>query len=149
MTTYIYFEIAGEVGTVAFHALLTHAIVDPAVGHTIVFDDVLTNIGNAYSKLHGVFTAPVNGTYMLNLVLSCNNQAVDHAMHVYLKKKPSTIGYVYLDHNAKFWLHSSETTVIHLTQGDDVWAEVIGASGHNVLEPGMHSHFAGFCILGD
>ena len=49
--------------SVSFMAQLSATLSNPANGHVIVFDDVVTNVGSAYSNVHGIFTAPVNATY--------------------------------------------------------------------------------------
>ena len=52
----------------------------PVTEHTdIVFDQVITNIGHAYDVNSGRFTAPVNGTYQFNVIVSAQGrQKVSH-----------------------------------------------------------------------
>ena len=64
--------------SVAFMAQLSQNLVNPAVGHVVIFDNVTTNEGNSYNSLHGIFTAPVNGTYNFNLIASSQPGAADH-----------------------------------------------------------------------
>jgi len=40
----------------------------------VVFDRVVTNIGSAYDPATGRFTAPVNGTYQFNVVISAQGR---------------------------------------------------------------------------
>ena len=40
----------------------------------VVFDRVVTNIGNAYDPVTGRFTAPINGTYQFNVVVSAQGR---------------------------------------------------------------------------
>ncbi|KAH3864519.1 hypothetical protein DPMN_027539 [Dreissena polymorpha] len=50
---------------VAFYAQSTHGRINVGEHQTIVFDQVVTNVGNAYNKFSGMFTAPVSGTYAI------------------------------------------------------------------------------------
>ncbi|KAH3866799.1 heavy metal-binding protein HIP-like [Dreissena polymorpha] len=50
---------------VAFYAQLTQDPGPMGLHQTVVFDNVVTNIGNAYNKFSGMFTAPVSGTYVI------------------------------------------------------------------------------------
>ena len=49
--------------SVAFYAMMSRNEPSPGKHHTIVFDSVQTNVGNAYNNFSGVFTAPVSGVY--------------------------------------------------------------------------------------
>ena len=52
---------------VAFSARIM-GIIQFNAGHKIVFNNVLSNVGNGYDSTTGIFTAPRNGTYTLTLV---------------------------------------------------------------------------------
>jgi len=55
---------------VAFMAQLSSEIKDPAIGSTIVFDNVHLNLGDAYNPANGVFVAKVAGVYVFHLTVS-------------------------------------------------------------------------------
>jgi len=40
----------------------------------VVFDRVVTNVGDAYDSGTGRFTAPINGTYQFNVVVSAQGR---------------------------------------------------------------------------
>ena len=40
---------------------------DYGTGETIVYDNVLLNVGNAYNQTNGKFTAPYTGTFVLSI----------------------------------------------------------------------------------
>lgn len=46
---------------IAFFAELSNDMVNPSSGQTVVFDQILTNVGNAYNPSTGIFTAPLPG----------------------------------------------------------------------------------------
>ena len=48
----------------------------------IKFDDVLTNVGNAYNPTSGKFIAPFNGSYLFTLVIM--NQLEDEPVRAAL-----------------------------------------------------------------
>ena len=49
-------------GTVAFTAFLNNSLVHIPPNQVIIFEDVLTNVGNAYDKIDGHFQVCVNLT---------------------------------------------------------------------------------------
>ncbi|XP_063418531.1 uncharacterized protein LOC134701324 [Mytilus trossulus] len=60
-----------DTNDVAFYAYMskTEAIVPH---HTLIFDHVETNIGQAYSQHSGAFTVPINGVYILSYTVFPN-----------------------------------------------------------------------------
>ncbi|XP_062606509.1 uncharacterized protein LOC134268291 [Saccostrea cucullata] len=51
-------------GIVAFCAYMTSKEISPSLHHVFVFDVVKTNIGSAYNRNSGIFTVPIDGTYV-------------------------------------------------------------------------------------
>lgn len=49
---------------VAFCAFMSTTEVSPSRHHILVFDDVKTNIGSAFNRISGMFTAPIDGTFV-------------------------------------------------------------------------------------
>ncbi|KAK3606486.1 hypothetical protein CHS0354_041437 [Potamilus streckersoni] len=137
--------------SVAFMAQLSASIVNPVEGHVIVFDDIITNEGAAYNNVHGIFTAPVNGTYEFSLIVSSPpNPSSYHEFHLFLMRNNVQIGYVFLDHNTQFWLRRITTATVHLKQTDEVWVQVAWVKGdHEIGGCCFHSLFGGFLIHAD
>lgn len=55
---------------VAFTATISDHYIEHAGDHqVIVFDNVVTNVGNAYNSHVGIFVAPVNGIYVFSVTL--------------------------------------------------------------------------------
>ena len=48
---------------VVFYANLLNDWQNPPIDRTIVFDNVLTNVGDGYNEFSGLFTAPSSGVY--------------------------------------------------------------------------------------
>ncbi|KAK3606489.1 hypothetical protein CHS0354_041440 [Potamilus streckersoni] len=137
--------------SVAFMAQLSASIVNPVQGHVIVFDQTITNEGAAYNNVHGIFTAPLNGTYEFSLIVSSPpNPSIYHEFHLFLMKNNVQIGYVFLDHNTQFWLRRGTTAIVHLKPTDEVWVQVDRVVGdHEIAGCCFHSHFGGFLIHAD
>ena len=43
---------------------------NPGRHQNLVFDEIVTNVGNAYNKFTGVFAVPITGLYVLTVTLS-------------------------------------------------------------------------------
>lgn len=54
---------------------MTISEVNPSLHHVLVFDNVQTNIGSAYNKYSGTFTAPTNGVYVFTWTLFTNGNS--------------------------------------------------------------------------
>lgn len=61
---------AKSIKKVAFFAFSTSMIHEPAYNHTLVFDNAVTNIGNAYNTQSGKFIAPNYGLYVFTWTIS-------------------------------------------------------------------------------
>ena len=143
--------------SVAFFAYLKNDLVDPPAGQTVIFSGVDTNVGNAYDPNHGVFVAPVDGTYHFTFVGSVPptaNRAL--GLHLFLKKTGGKNEmYIFFDSNTQFWLHRSSSSILHLSRGDKIWMEVGNGWLHKTLagyrqnDDAYHSHFSGFLIEAD
>ncbi|VDI43276.1 Hypothetical predicted protein [Mytilus galloprovincialis] len=109
-----------NVQPIAFMAGLSQTIVNPTSGQHLIFDQVITNVGNAYRDLHGIFTAPVGGYYSFTLNMAIANIAISHSYHVYIMVNSNAIGYIFFDGQHSYWLRRSDTIVVHLNQNDDL-----------------------------
>ena len=72
-------------------------------GQKIVFTNVITNVGDAYNNVTGIFTAPRNGTYMFTLTTMTTNN--NH--WAYLSVNGVITSRV---HAREFWLIGNLTT---------------------------------------
>ena len=65
---------------VAFFVGLTNNIGPISQHADIVFDRVVTNVGDAYDEDTGRFTAPVNGTYQFNVNIAAQGRQKVYAL---------------------------------------------------------------------
>ena len=72
--------------SVAFFAYLTNDLINLTAETMLTFSGIRTNVGNAYDPAHGVFVAPVSGTYNFAFTGSAQPQSQDHGVHIFLKK---------------------------------------------------------------
>lgn len=136
----------GNQHNVAFMTSLSFDLVNPAIGHQIVFDKVHLNKGNGYNNRHGIFLAPVNGTYHFTLEITyAPNPTHDHNTGVYLKKRSENIAYTYSIGTWENLIRRSTSAIVELVAGDDVYTvvSVIGG-GNNTLRGDSNKFFTTF-----
>ncbi|XP_062844464.1 complement C1q-like protein 3 [Trichomycterus rosablanca] len=61
-----------ETPAVAFSAALVQSVGPYNVATTLVYSNVITNIGKAYNPVTGIFSAPVSGAYYIRFT-SCGS----------------------------------------------------------------------------
>jgi hypothetical protein len=83
---------------VAFTAVLTHPV---SLGplQTIEYDNVITNIGNAYETRDGQFSAPVSGVYLISATVYTTGNSV----FTEIVKNGKQLAAMYGDHNDHSW----------------------------------------------
>jgi fucose 4-O-acetylase-like acetyltransferase len=62
--------------TVAFYAYLGKNELNIGLHHSFIFDVVIANLGNGYSKHTGAFIAPHDGVYVLTLTIFPNRGTI-------------------------------------------------------------------------
>ena len=142
---------------VAFFAYLGQDMIDPSTGTTVVFNEVMTNTGNHYDPIHGVFRTPINGTYHFHLIgASPDNPDPLHSIHLYItKNKPTSyVAYGWLDRATDHWVQTSTSAVLHLVEGDRIWVEIGYVHGSHTLAghrpaSAIHTYLSGFLIHAD
>lgn len=141
-------------GYPAFMAALSTDLVHCSKLQPVIFDAVKLNQGNGYDNNHGVFKAPVTGTYLFTSTLSVQPRNSYHTAFV-KNNATNEIGYLYTD-PIDLWLERSTTVVTHLNANDEVWMVCLSDSriegDHNHGWEGandFHSHMSGFLISVD
>ncbi|KAK7089102.1 uncharacterized protein [Littorina saxatilis] len=100
---------------VAFTAWLS---TDITINGTIVFDSVLTNVGDAYSYSDGYFTCPIPGLYFF--AFTSTPASKDFAPNAYLGKDGTTLCEAVAPPGVTGEV-SSCAAVVHMSVGQKVW----------------------------
>jgi hypothetical protein len=125
--SYLYTLISDKVVSpnIAFHAK-NMKNENPVAGDTIVFTDIVLNLGDSYNTDTGVFTVPLGGIYLFTVQLCIyNNKQINYGL---------VVDGVYMD-LAKYHDNSGSvccyklTTTISVKSGNKVWVKVISRSG--------------------
>lgn len=128
---------------IAFYAQLTENLTHLGKHQIIIFDAVVTNIGNPYNKNIGVFTTPVSGIY----VFTWTSTNIYHSfMNTEIMKNGVVFGHAMsdaMDHDN--YDVASSTVVLQLLVGDTVWIRT--GTWHNGHIAGSYlSTFSGWLI---
>lgn len=107
----------------------------------MVYNKIISNIGNGYNANTGVFTAPVGGTYVF-YIAAVEYEKQDLGLDIVLnnKSKVRLIG-----NNQAAYQTGTNMVVLSLGKGDEVWVK-------RSYGKGFHSHgvplttFTGFLI---
>lgn len=114
----------------------------PVTEHTdIIFDRVLTNVGNAYSPITGRFVARVNATFQFNIVVAAQGRQKAGVM---LLKNGNMVATVWAE-SIPFWGSSSSVAILSLEPGDQVWLMLLNRA--SFLHGYMYTTFSGFLIF--
>ncbi|XP_069122546.1 complement C1q tumor necrosis factor-related protein 3-like [Argopecten irradians] len=128
-------------GYVAFFSSLKHLLTDVANEQAIHFENVVTNNGGHYSQNTGVFTCPIEGTYVFSWTIYASGaQYIDTE----LVKNSVAVAYSRAGDSA-YHEASSTSAIVNLNPGDEVWIRVKERSPGADIKP-MVSMFCGFEI---
>ncbi|XP_063436175.1 heavy metal-binding protein HIP-like [Mytilus trossulus] len=123
---------------IAFHARLTTPYVTLGSTQTVIFDHVITNIGKAYNKHTGHFTAPLNGIY----VFACTFlKSGNKALHLQIVQNSSEISKGHAPSGGD--IGGSMNAVIYLHKGDVVKVRHYPGRGSQTIH-GKWSFFTGY-----
>lgn len=123
-----YFIYYPKVEIVAFQTSLTKTLENLRRHQTVIFDKVLLNEGNAYSKASGIFTAPSDGIYSFTWTMSTKYGKYFVTEIVWNYEK---VAYNQADgrgHNG--WPMSTSHAYIKMKKGEKVWIRAQGNYGH-------------------
>ncbi|XP_022107248.1 collagen alpha-1(X) chain-like [Acanthaster planci] len=112
-------------------------------GDVIIFNNILTNLGNDYSLQSGVFTCSRPGAYFFTVTIQ--RMASSSDPYVKLKKNDQLVFSIYNTHD-NYYHMSSNSAVLVLAAGDRVWLEF--GFGGIYSDSDRYCSFSGFLIHG-
>ncbi|XP_038066248.1 collagen alpha-1(X) chain-like [Patiria miniata] len=111
-------------------------------GDVIIFDNIMTNVGDGYDSQSGVFTCSVPGVY--SFTISVNNNA--NRAYVRLVKNVELIFSLYNSQTGAFH-QSSNSAAVSLATGDRVWLQFGDDSNRGIYSNNnRYCYFTGFLI---
>lgn len=126
---------------IAFMAGLTHNMASVEEDTDVLLDNVVTNVGEAYDRLTGRFTAPVDGVYefAVNIAAQGKSKAAVKLM------SGSNMIFTVWSESLPLWGTASNTAILALRKGDKVWLQTIPR--FSFLHGFMYSTFSGHLLF--
>jgi hypothetical protein len=107
---------------VAFSVYLSHLQEHLGTHQTVKFDKIITNDGNAYNSVTGIFTVPVTGTYVFIFYLNSSTSNVEFSLMADNSLIASGTSRPF-EFNQSKDVQGGGTVVVRLNQGVSVWIE--------------------------
>lgn len=129
-------------GPFAFHAVSDRPEISHiGAGQSIIFEQVLLNIGGAFHTNHSLFIAEMPGVYLFSAsILSFVN---DHSEYsAALVKNGSNLALVYGHGDSGRHDQGSVTVVTQLKAGDEVWVKLLSPADTSIYG-GRYTTFSG------
>lgn len=140
----------GEKGTpakirpkIAFYVGLKQNLGPQAKNKDIFWDEIVTNVGEAYNEKTAHFVAPHNGTYKFDIVVAAQGRQKAAVM---LMKNNKMVATIWAE-SIPYWASSSSTAILNLKRNDQVWC--VSLSRAPFLHGYMYSTFSGHILFAD
>ena len=128
----------GKKKEIGFYAFSDTAVPVWSGTKKVVFEKVVSNLGNGYNNNTGVFTAPRKGVYVFLWTMTTYQ---GHSFEAYLVKNGVDIKYLYINGGPQGGYETGSTSaLLELKRGDRVW--IRGGNGGRVDYPNIV--FTGF-----
>lgn len=106
-------------GGVAFHAYMSHHEENVGSHQTIIFDQLVTDVGGNFNRHTGVFTAPTQGAYAFSWTLFCQSEGYFNSE---LVANSNVVGALFCSAQGSTGIrHTTGVVVIYINQGDVVF----------------------------
>ncbi|KAL3852116.1 hypothetical protein ACJMK2_015799 [Sinanodonta woodiana] len=128
-------------GPVVFTVSLTSTIANLGVNQEVLFDTILTNVGNGYDVRHGTFSAPVTGTYEFTLsvlITGVNTAGLELVKNGEVIARAKVGEDKYSQYNM-----AMNVAAIEMVAGEEVWVRHLPGSDSNVIIGSGYALFSG------
>ncbi|KAH3697655.1 hypothetical protein DPMN_085160 [Dreissena polymorpha] len=134
-------------GRVAFCAgLSSHHIDNLGIHRTIIFDEIIANVGNAYSSSTGMFTVPLSGHYVMSLVYNAGLQTPSNQRYLEVVSNGVALGDVLLDSSSSAFASATKVWVFFLERGSEVWVITTAYDVSTDVHGHLHSMLTGWLL---
>lgn len=112
--------------------------------HILVFDKVITNVGNAYHSHTGTFIAPRSGLYVFTWTIRLYTTSY-HSTELLVDNNVVNVVYFNLANTVDGSV--TGTAVVHVNQGDDAFIRTGTVNGGDIVtDVNGYSSFAGWIL---
>lgn len=129
---------------VAFSATFPQRITSQN-GQTLVFPNILSNVGGGYNNQDGVFTAPFDGAYAFFCKITQSSNNDDMYFQFILNGSAKTNNLVF-GRSDRTHRTSSNLIILQLIHGDMVWIKMSQGGHHYNWGAGGDQSFSGFML---
>ncbi|XP_071145634.1 uncharacterized protein [Mytilus edulis] len=131
---------------VAFSSTMDSHKENLGIGQTVLFEHVITNIGNGLDPNTSIFKAPITGVYHFDVIIMSH---FGEDMETEIVKNGNGLVRLYSG-NGDTWGVGMQAIVIQMNAGDDVWVRVYNNpdvnDGNIRVFGGFWSSFSGFLL---
>ncbi|KAH3853729.1 hypothetical protein DPMN_096261 [Dreissena polymorpha] len=128
---------------VSFTAVKANDQIHIGINQNIIFEQVISNIGNGYHADHGLFVAPTSGIYLFSTSL-LHRATIGQPLHAEITHSGVPVVRIHGDDN--IYDSGSQTVIIQVNQGEEVWVRNIDYNDENIAGS-LFSSFAGVLIV--
>ncbi|KAH3853730.1 cerebellin-1-like [Dreissena polymorpha] len=128
---------------VSFTAVKAIDQIHIGINQNIIFDKVISNIGNGYHADHGLFIAPTSGIYLFSTTL-LHRATIGQPLHAVITHSGVPVARIYT--GVDIFDSGSQTVIIQVNQGEEVWVRNFDINDENIYGY-LYSSFAGVLIV--
>ena len=127
---------------VAFYAVLNGNIATAEANQVVIFDSVMTNVGNTFDQSTGKFTCPINGVYWFSY--SANKLEDGSFFEINLMKDQEIVALA-VSTNGNGHQQISQSALLELNVGSQVWLAM--DDNNDKVYGAKRSTFAGYLLF--